>query len=203
MIEFAKKIKKIQEKARVALKKVQKKIKRQADKRRKEAEVWKKNNKVIYIIEKIIFSNTVKLRLCHILNSKTYLRHIQLQYNIKSLWLFGLICVQNSVGSLILYNRLNSIKFLWIFGFIWVKIHIYLYLFPLSKYFLSTLQNYSDFIWSFLLSNLNSYLVFHYWNIHSEILSQIRYSLVVILELNGVSEVQYKDVMMVDDGKYQ
>jgi len=27
-------------------------------------------------------------------------------------------------------------------------------------------------------------------------LSQIRYSLVVILELNGVSEVQYKDVMI-------
>ena len=34
-------------------------------------------------------------------------------------------------------------------------------------------------------------------------LSQIRYSLVVILELNGVSEVQYKGVMMIDDGKYQ
>ena len=34
-------------------------------------------------------------------------------------------------------------------------------------------------------------------------LSQIRYSLVVILELNGVSEVQYKDVMMIDNGKYQ
>ena len=34
-------------------------------------------------------------------------------------------------------------------------------------------------------------------------LSQIRYLLVVILELNGVSEVQYKDVMMIDDGKYQ
>ena len=33
-------------------------------------------------------------------------------------------------------------------------------------------------------------------------LSQIRYSLVVILEPNGVSEVQYKDVMIVDDGKY-
>ena len=33
-------------------------------------------------------------------------------------------------------------------------------------------------------------------------LSQIRYSLVVILELNGVSEVQYKDVMIIDDGKY-
>ena len=34
-------------------------------------------------------------------------------------------------------------------------------------------------------------------------LSQIRYSLVVILELIGVSEVQYKGVMMIDDGKYQ
>jgi len=34
-------------------------------------------------------------------------------------------------------------------------------------------------------------------------LIQIRYSLVVILELNGVSEVQYKDVMMIGDGKYQ
>jgi len=33
--------------------------------------------------------------------------------------------------------------------------------------------------------------------------SQIRYSLVVILELSGVSEVQYKKVMMIDDGKYQ
>ena len=33
--------------------------------------------------------------------------------------------------------------------------------------------------------------------------SQIRYLLVVILELNGVSEIQYKDMMMVDDGKYQ
>ena len=33
--------------------------------------------------------------------------------------------------------------------------------------------------------------------------SQIRYLLVVILELNGVSEVQYKGVMMIDDGKYQ
>ena len=33
--------------------------------------------------------------------------------------------------------------------------------------------------------------------------SQIRYLLVVILELNGVSEVQYKDVMMIDNRKYQ
>ena len=34
-------------------------------------------------------------------------------------------------------------------------------------------------------------------------ISQIKYSLVMILELSGVSEVQYQDVMMVDDGKYQ
>ena len=32
-------------------------------------------------------------------------------------------------------------------------------------------------------------------------LSQIRYLLVVILELNGVSEVQYKDVMMISINK--
>ena len=31
------------------------------------------------------------------------------------------------------------------------------------------------------------------------IVSQISYSLVVILELNGVSEVQYKEVMIIDD----
>ena len=30
-------------------------------------------------------------------------------------------------------------------------------------------------------------------------LSQIRYLLVVILELNGVSKVQYKEVMIIDD----
>ena len=30
-------------------------------------------------------------------------------------------------------------------------------------------------------------------------ISQIRYLLVVILELNGVSEVQYKEVMIIDD----
>ena len=30
-------------------------------------------------------------------------------------------------------------------------------------------------------------------------LSQIRYSLVMILELNGVSEVQYKKIMIIDD----
>ena len=33
---------------------------------------------------------------------------------------------------------------------------------------------------------------------HMEV-SQIRYSLVVILELNDVSEVQYKEVIIIDD----
>ena len=36
-----------------------------------------------------------------------------------------------------------------------------------------------------------------------ENLSQISYLLVVILELNSVLEVQYKDVIMTDDEKYQ
>ena len=35
------------------------------------------------------------------------------------------------------------------------------------------------------------------------IVSQIRYSLVVIFKLNSVPGVQYKDVMMIDDKKYQ
>ena len=39
-----------------------------------------------------------------------------------------------------------------------------------------------------------------FWN---NLVSQIGYLLVVILELNSGSEVQYKDMMMVDDGKYQ
>ena len=39
--------------------------------------------------------------------------------------------------------------------------------------------------------------------IKNKIVSQIRYSLVVIFELNSVPGVQYKDVMMINDGKYQ
>ena len=89
---------------------------------------------------------------CHIPNSETCLRHVWLQYNIKFLWLFGLICVQNSIGSLILYNRLNSIKSPWLFHFIWVKIYSHIYLCLLPNYLLQTLQIYSDFMWSFPLS---------------------------------------------------
>jgi len=29
--------------------------------------------------------------------------------------------------------------------------------------------------------------------------SQIKYSLVIILELNGISEVQYKEIMIIDN----
>ena len=38
---------------------------------------------------------------------------------------------------------------------------------------------------------------------YDRIVSQIRYSLVVIFELNSVPGVQYKDVIIIDDGKYQ
>ena len=39
--------------------------------------------------------------------------------------------------------------------------------------------------------------------IKNKIVLQIRYSLVVIFELNSVPGVQYKDVMMINDRKYQ
>ena len=89
--------------------------------------------------------------ICHIQNSKTCLIYVWLQYNIKFPWLFGLICAQNSIGSLVLYNRLNSTKSPQLFHFIWVKIcgHIHLCLLP--NYLLQTLQIYSDFTQSFPL----------------------------------------------------
>ena len=61
--------------------------------------------------------------------------------------------------------------------------------------------------WSHVTKNIKdsetiilSYISMAY-NIYG--LSQISYSLVVILELNNVPEVQYKDMMMTDDEKYQ
>jgi len=81
----------------------------------------------------------------HIPNPKTCPRYVQLQYDIKSPWLFGFIYTQNSIGGLVLYNRLNSIK-----------IHGYLYLFLLPNYLLQTLCG------VFSSPNLNSYLVFYY-----------------------------------------
>ena len=89
---------------------------------------------------------------CYIPNSETSPKHVWLQYNIKSLWLFSIICAQNSIGVLIFYNKLNSIEIPYLFDFIWVKICSHLYLFLLHNYLLQTLQIYLDFMWSFPLS---------------------------------------------------
>ena len=79
-------MKKVQEKVRITLRKVQEKMKQQADKRRKKVEKWKKSDKVIlstkdlvfkerlvkklvdqyigpYIIDKVVSTNAVKLQL--------------------------------------------------------------------------------------------------------------------------------------------
>ena len=89
---------------------------------------------------------------CYILNSETCLRHAWLQYIIKSPRLFGFICVQNSVSSLVLYNKLNSIKSLQLFYFIWVKMCDHIHLCLLPNHLLQTLQIYLDFMQSFPLS---------------------------------------------------
>ena len=49
VMEFAERIKKVQEEVGVALKKTQEKMKQQTNKERKEAEVWKAENEVIRI----------------------------------------------------------------------------------------------------------------------------------------------------------
>ena len=46
-MEFVERMKKIHEEARVALKKIQKDMKRQADRGRKKTEDWKKGNRVM------------------------------------------------------------------------------------------------------------------------------------------------------------
>ena len=84
--EFAERMKKVQEKAEAALKRAQKEMKQQADRRRKEAEVWKEWDKVmlstkdlvfkeqlakklvdqyigLYIIDEVVSTNTIKLQL--------------------------------------------------------------------------------------------------------------------------------------------
>ena len=86
LMEFAERMKRVQEEAVTELKKVQKEMKQQADKRRKEAEVWKVGDKVMvstkdlvfkewlvkklvdyyvgpYIIDEVVSTNTVKLQL--------------------------------------------------------------------------------------------------------------------------------------------
>jgi len=84
--EFVERIKKVHEKAEVALKKTQEEMKRYADRERKETEKWKKRDRVLlstkdlvfkerptkklmeryvepYVIEEVVSSNAVKLRL--------------------------------------------------------------------------------------------------------------------------------------------
>ena len=85
-IEFMERMKKIQEETEVALKKTQEEMKRYADRGRKETEVWKKRDRILlstkdlvfkerstkklterymgpYVIEEVVSSNAVKLRL--------------------------------------------------------------------------------------------------------------------------------------------
>ena len=54
-MEFTEIMKRIQEEAEAALKKAQKEIKKQADKRRKEAKVWKKDNKMMLSTKDLVF----------------------------------------------------------------------------------------------------------------------------------------------------
>jgi len=84
VMEFAERMKKVQEKAGAALKRVQEKMKQQANRGRKEEEEWKKRDKVIlstkdlvfkkqpakklvdqyigpYLIEEVISTNVIKL----------------------------------------------------------------------------------------------------------------------------------------------
>ena len=52
-------------------------------------------------------------------------------------------------------------------------------------------EDYKKFFTIYIIVKFNSFI------------SQITYSLVMIFELNSVPGVQYKDVMMIDDRKYQ
>ena len=86
MTEFVERMKKVHKEAEAALRKMQEEMKRYADRRRKETEVWKKGDRVLlstkdlvfkerptkklieryvgpYAIEEIVLSNAVKLRL--------------------------------------------------------------------------------------------------------------------------------------------
>ena len=53
--EFAEKIKKVQKEVRVVLKKAQEKMKQQAYRGKKEAEVWRVGNKVMLSIKDLVF----------------------------------------------------------------------------------------------------------------------------------------------------
>ena len=61
--EFAKRMRKVQEEAGTALVKVQEEIKRQVDRKRKEAEVQKIGNRVILSIKDLVFKERLVKKL--------------------------------------------------------------------------------------------------------------------------------------------
>jgi len=134
--EFIERMKRIHEEAGVVLKKAQKDIKRQADRRRKETEDWKRGDRVLLSIKDLVFKERLARKLVD--------RYI------------GPYTIEEVIST-------NAVK----------------------------------------LQLPTSMRIHPVVNVSRIVLSQIRYLLVVIFELNGVSEVQYKDVMIIDDEKYQ
>ena len=61
--EFVKKMKKVHEEAEVALKKAQEDMKRQANRRRKETEDWKKRNRVMLSTKDLVFKERLVRKL--------------------------------------------------------------------------------------------------------------------------------------------
>jgi len=55
VIEFAERMKKVQEEVEVTLRKAQKEIKQQADKERREVKEWKKEDKIMLSIKDLVF----------------------------------------------------------------------------------------------------------------------------------------------------
>ena len=62
-MKFAKRMRKVQKKARVALRKIQEDMKQQADKERKKAEEQKKEDKVMLSIKDLIFKERLVKKL--------------------------------------------------------------------------------------------------------------------------------------------
>ena len=61
--DFAKRMKKVQKEARVVLKKVQKEMKQQVDRRRKKVEEWKKSDKVVLSTKDLVFKERLARKL--------------------------------------------------------------------------------------------------------------------------------------------
>jgi len=58
--EFAKRMKKVQEKVEIVLRKAQEEIKQQVDRRKKEVEEWKKDNKVMLSMKDLVFKERLE-----------------------------------------------------------------------------------------------------------------------------------------------